>query len=134
MTREHAYQLRELMHKASTNLDDSDALDAIELFPLWHTDTAYEAAERVRYCAKLYRCEQSHTSQGNWTPNTTPALWTEVARPGEIPVWHQPKGSHDAYRIGEKVHYPDQDGPVYVCVMDYNIYAPGVAGWELVEE
>ena len=79
----------------------------------------------------LYKCVQAHISQAEWTPPLTPALWTEVAEPGEIPVWRQPTGAQDAYRIGDKVHYPDKDGPVYVCTIDYNIYAPDVYGWEV---
>lgn len=30
---------------------------------------------------------------------------------------------------GDKVHYPDKDGPVYESTMDYNTYAPDVYGW-----
>lgn len=131
MKREHAYKLRELLHKASASLTDEDALDGIELFPLWAADTAYEAGVRVRYDEKLYRCEQAHTSQAGWEPPAVPALWTEVAKPGEIPVWKQPTGAQDAYMTGDKVHYPDKDGPVYVSTADYNTWEPGVYGWEL---
>ena len=133
MKREHAYKLRELLHKASASLSDTDALDGIELFPLWEADTAYELDVRVRYDEKLYKCVQAHTSQSGWEPPNVPALWTEVAKPGEIPVWKQPTGAQDAYRIGDLVHYPDEDGPVYRCTTDYNVYAPDVYGWELVE-
>ena len=132
MKREHAYKLRELLHKASASLTDEDALEAVELFPTWAADTAYEAGVRVRYMGKLYRCEQTHASQEGWEPPAVPALWTEVAKPGEIPVWRQPTGAQDAYRIGDLVHYPDADGPVYRCTIDYNVYAPDVAGWEVV--
>ena len=133
MKREHAYRLRELLHKASASLTDEDALEGIELFPLWAADTAYAPGVRVRYDEKLYRCEQAHTSQAGWEPPAVPALWTEVAKPGEIPVWRQPTGAQDAYMKGDKVHYPTADDPVYVCMMDYNTYAPDVYGWELVE-
>ena len=132
MTREHAYKLRELLHKASASLSDTDALDGIELFPLWAADTAYALEVRVRYEDKLYKCVQAHTSQADWTPDATPALWTEVAKPGEIPVWKQPTGAQDAYMTGDMVHYPDADDPVYVSIMDYNVYAPNVYGWEIV--
>ena len=130
MKREHAFKLRELLHKASASLTDEDALEGIELFPLWAADTEYERSVRVRYNEKLYRCEQTHTSQAIYPPAIVPALWTEVARPGEIPVWRQPTGAQDAYRIGDKVHYPDADGPVYVSVVDNNTWAPDVYGWE----
>lgn len=133
MKREHAYKLRELLHKASVSLTDEDALNGIELFPLWAADTAYAPGVRVRYEDKLYRCEQAHTSQAGWEPPAVPALWTEVAKPGEIPVWKQPTGAQDAYMTGDKVHYPDKDGPVYVSVMDNNIWEPTVYGWERIE-
>ena len=133
MKREHALKLKELLHKAAVSLSDEDALEAVELFPVWAVDTAYTAQERIRYHGKLYRCEQSHTSQVGWTPDITPALWTEVAEPGEIPVWKQPTGAQDAYRLGDKVHYPDKDGPVYVSTIDNNIWEPTVFGWEAVE-
>ncbi len=127
-----ARRLRQYIEKAALSLPDEDALEAVELFPSWAADTAYEAAVRVRYGEKLYRCEQAHTSQADWTPPDTPALWTEVAKPGEIPVWKQPTGAQDAYMTGDKVHYPTTDDAVYVSTMDYNVYAPDVYGWEEV--
>lgn len=129
---EKARQLRPLIEKAAISLDDADALEAVELFKAWYSGIAYLADERVQYNGKLYRCVQAHTSQADWEPDRTPALWTEVAKPGEIPVWKQPTGSQDAYMTGDLVRYPDADGPVYRCTMDYNVYAPDVTGWEVV--
>lgn len=120
-----------MIEKASASLSDEDALIAVELFPVWASNVAYGSEVRVSYNNKLYRCVQAHTSQENWTPDITPALWTEVAKPGEIPVWKQPTGAQDAYMTGDKVHYPDKDGPVYVSTADYNTWEPGVYGWEL---
>lgn len=135
MKREHAYKLRDTLHKAVVSLSDGDALEAVELFPLWAADTAYAPGVRVRYSGKLYRCEQAHSSQEGWEPPAVPALWTEVARPGEIPVWRQPTGAQDAYRIGDLVHYPDADGPVYRCTIDNNVWSPAdyPQGWEVVD-
>lgn len=133
MKREHAYKLRELLHKASASLSDTDALDGIELFPLWAAGEEYILDVRVRYDEKLYKCVQAHTSQGGWEPPNVPALWTEVAKPGEIPVWRQPTGAQDAYMIGDKVHYPTADDPVYVSIVDNNVWSPETYGWELVE-
>ncbi len=132
MTREHAYKLREMLHKASASLPDEDALEAVELFPVWGAGIAYEADQRIRYGEKLYRCVQAHTSQSGWEPPATPALWTEVAKPGEIPVWKQPTGAQDAYMTGDKVHYPTADDLVYVSTVDNNVWEPGVYGWEVV--
>ena len=135
MTREHAYRLRDMIRKASTSLDDSDALKAVELFEPWRPDTAYVADQRLRYGDKLYRVVQAHTSQTDWTPDAAPALYTEVAKPGEIPVWRQPTGAQDAYNTGDKVRYPDADGPVYESTVDNNVWSPAdyPAGWKIVE-
>lgn len=134
MTKERALQLRTLIEKAAASLPDEDALDGVELFPAWTADTAYAADVRVRFEGKLYRCVQAHTSQTGWEPDKTPALWTEVAKPGEIPVWRQPTGAQDAYNKGDKVHYPDKDGPVYESTIDANVYSPEAypAGWRIV--
>lgn len=130
ISQEKARQLRALIEKVVVTMSDTDALDGIELFPAWKTDAEYDLDVRIRYDGKLYKCVQAHTSQTAWIPPETPALWTEVARPGEIPVWKQPTGAQDAYRIGDKVHYPDKDGQTYICIIDYNTYAPDVYGWE----
>lgn len=131
MKREHAYKLRKMLHKASASLPDEDALEAVELFPVWAVDAQYAVNDRVRFDSKLYRCVQAHSSQQDWTPPATPALWTEVAKPGEIPVWKQPTGAQDAYMTGDKVHYPTADDAVYVSTVDNNVWEPGVYGWEV---
>jgi len=128
---ERARQLRPIIEKAAESLSDEDALEAVELFPIWEPDTEYTADERVSYADKLYRCVQSHTSQTDWTPDATPALWTEVAKPGEVPVWRQPTGAQDAYMKGDKVHYPGNDDPVYISTVDNNVWSPDTYGWEL---
>lgn len=129
---ERARQLRPIIEKAAESLTDEDALEAVELFPSWATGVSYTADERVSYADKLYRCVQSHTSQADWTPDVTPALWTEVPKPGEIPVWKQPTGAQDAYMTGDKVHYPTKDDPVYISTVDNNVWSPDVYGWSLV--
>lgn len=131
ISREKAYQLRQMVVKASAFLDDEDALEAVELFPVWAANTDYAVDVRVRYGDKLYRCVQAHHSQIDWTPDATPALWTEVAKPGEIPVWKQPTGAQDAYMKGDRVHYPDADSFIYESIIDNNVWSPDEypAGW-----
>lgn len=130
--RELALQLRALIEKAAVSLDDEDALSGVELFPAWAAGVAYTVDQRIRYEKKLYRVVQDHTSQAGWEPDKTPALWTEVARPGEIPVWKQPTGAQDAYKIGDKVHYPTKEDPVYISIADNNVWPPDAYGWEKV--
>lgn len=130
MNREHAYKLRDMLHKISADMTDEDALEAVEFFPNWSGEgVAYEKGIRVRYEDELYRCEQSHTSQADWKPSETPALWTKVAEPGEIPVWRQPTGAQDAYQTGDKVYYPTKDDDIFVSLVDNNVWPPDVYGW-----
>ena len=132
ISRAKACALRALIEKASASLTDEDALGAVELFPLWHVGIAYEAGQRIRYGDRLYCCVQSHTSQKGWEPPAVPALFTDVAKPGEIPVWRQPTGAQDAYNAGALVHYPDADGPVYRSLLNGNVWEPGAypQGWQ----
>ena len=75
MKRSHALMLRAMIEKASASLTDTDALDAVELFPEWKTDTAYALDFRVRYDGTLYKCVQAHTSQADWTPDVAVSLY-----------------------------------------------------------
>lgn len=134
MKRSELFKIREIIEKASASLEDTDALDAVELFPLWAVGVSYSVGERVQYDGKLYKVVQAHTSQADWTPPTVPALFTEVAKPGEIPVWRQPTGAQDAYNKGDKVHYPTADDPVYESKIDANVWSPEAYpdGWKLI--
>lgn len=132
MKRSVLYKFREFIEKGATSLTDTEALEAVALFPLWAVGVAYSVGERVQYDGKLYKVVQAHTSQADWTPPTVPALFTEVAKPGEIPVWKQPTGAQDAYNKGDKVHYPTADDPVYESLIDANVWSPDTYGWEVV--
>lgn len=126
-----ARKLRQLIEQAVVSLSDEDALGGVELFPEWSSESvSYAVGDRVKYFGKLYKCVQAHTSQQNWEPSEVPALWTEVAEPGTIPVWRQPTGAQDAYMAGDKVKYPDENGDVWVSTVDNNVWEPGVYGWE----
>lgn len=134
ITVEKAYKLRALIEKATKSLSDDDALEGIELYPKWAVGTSYAVGDRVEYNIKLYKVVQAHTSQADWAPDITPALYTEVAPSGVIPVWRQPIGTQDAYNKGDKVHYPDAESPVYESLIDANTWSPEAypAGWQLV--
>lgn len=117
------------MDIAGAKLDDATALDAMAIYPAWEADTAYAIGQRVRYGDKLYKCVQAHTSQGDWMPSATPALWVRVSIE-EWPEWVQPTGAHDAYAKGDKVTYK---GKRYISLIDGNTYSPDdyPAGWEM---
>lgn len=127
ITRAKAYALRAMIEKAALSLTDEDALSAIELYPLWQTATAYTVDERIRYNSTLYRCVQSHSSQADWAPDITPALWTVVSL-DEFPEWVQPTGAQDAYQKGDKVSHIEKH---WISTADNNVWEPGVYGWDL---
>lgn len=129
MTLRKAKHLRKLIEDLAITLDDATALTGIELFSKWQSSKAYSVGDRVQYNSILYRCVQAHTSQNDWTPDVTPALWVIVSIE-EFPEWVQPTGAHDAYNKGDKVSY---NGKHYVCTADSNVYAPGVYGWDLLD-
>lgn len=128
MTRAEAIAYRDKIEAAASTMTDEAALTAIELFPAWVAGKAYAVSDRVQYNGTLYKCIQAHTSQSDWMPSATPALW-KVVSVDEYPEWVQPTGAHDAYNIGDKVTY---NGQRYVCTANANVYAPDVHGWELI--
>lgn len=121
-------KLKMAMSVASMVLDDEVALNAIAIFPIWETNSDYAVGDRVQYKAILYKCVQAHTSQSDWTPSATPALWSEVSV-DECPPWKQPTGAHDAYNVGDKCTYNNEK---FICTADNNIYPPDVYGWDKI--
>ena len=128
MKRHEAETYRRSIEQAAISLDDATALTTPEMFRHWRPDEQVTQGERLYYSGngKLYRVEQSHTTQEQWTPDITPALFTEVSVE-EWPEWVQPTGAQDAYRIGDKVSHNDKH---WICTLDYNTYEPGVYGWD----
>ena len=127
MTRAEAIAYRNKIETAASTMTDDTALTAVELFPAWVVGKAYAVNDRAQHNGTLYKCIQAHTSQADWAPDATPALWKTVSL-DEYPEWVQPTGAHDAYNIGDKVTY---NGQHYVCTSNANVYAPDVYGWQL---
>lgn len=107
----------------ATFVDDKDAEDKAWAFPSWKTDTPYTVDERVQYESLLYKCIQAHTSQSDWTPDVTPALWKRVSV-DEFPEWIQPTGAHDSYSIGDKVSHA---GKHWESLVDGNVWEPSTS-------
>ena len=58
--------------------DDQTALTGMELYPSWKENIAVSVGERYQYNGRLYKVAQAHTTQADWTPDSTPALWTVI--------------------------------------------------------
>ena len=117
------------MDAALATLPDESAVDAMTLFPKWRAGEDYTLNYRLQWKDKLYRVVQPHTSQEGWEPDLTPALFTEIAKPGEIPEWKQPTGAQDAYMTGDKVRHSEK---IWISDVDSNVWEPGVFGWSEV--
>lgn len=131
MKRSELLKLRTLIEKAAASLSDSDALDGVELFPVWAAGVEYETDYRVRYDGALYRCLQTHTSQEAWNPIDAASLWAKVLipDPGVIPEWEQPSATNP-YMKGDKVKH---NGSTWESDIDNNVWEPGVYGWTVIE-
>lgn len=114
ITLAHARKLRQLIIKASASLSDTDALQGIELFAPWAVGIEYPADKRLRYSGVLYKVKQAHTSQADWTPDITPALYEQVAEPGQGDTPDNPIPYNNNMELIEGKYY-SQNEVVYIC-------------------
>ena len=130
---EKARRLRNVIESLAESMNDEEALESKDLFPLWRENVDYEDGTRVRYEGTLYKCLQPHTSQPLWSPNNATSLFAEVlaGQEGtEIDEWKQPD-STNPYMLGDKVYHV---GKLWESIIDFNVWEPGVYGWEEVIE
>ena len=66
------------MRAARLTVDDETALTGKELYPVWAENISVSVNDRYQYSDKLYKCVQAHTTQADWTPDKTPALWAVI--------------------------------------------------------
>lgn len=134
-----AEQLRKALQMFAMTLSDDEAMEISTVYPKYEVGKAYKENEFFTYGEnavgdpQLYRVVQAHTSQADWTPNTTKSLYVAIGLTKEgYPVWSQPTGSHDAYNTGDIVDY---NGVLYKSLIDGNTYSPDAypAGWEVYE-
>ena len=65
----------------------------------WEPGTQYNIGDAVEYNGVQYKIIQPHRSQGDWTPDATPALWgREWAVPASQPQAQPPYGGGDQQR------------------------------------
>ena len=137
---EQAQLIREAMDVAGATLTEDQALVCVRLYKPWAPGNSYKVGDFLTYGIngvgdpQLYKVVQSHTSQADWTPDTTPALYTAIGLDDSgYPVWSQPTGAHDAYNKGDIVNY---NGVLYRSLIDGNTYSPDAypAGWEVLNE
>ena len=78
VTYARAVELRPIIEQAAVSLSDGEAASVPELITAWAYPVAYADGDRRSYGGKVYKCRQAHTSQADWTPDKTPALWAVI--------------------------------------------------------
>lgn len=113
-------------------IDPVTASEQSTLFAEWVPDVNYTVGQLRQYGGILYRCVQAHKSQEGWEPDKAASMWAVTADPAEEwPAWSQPLGAHDAYSAGAKVSHKDKH---WTSAVDGNVWEPGVANWDEVED
>lgn len=132
-----AEQFRKALQMFAASLDDEKAMEVATIYDPWAVGKSYSVGEFVTYGEnsvgdpQLYKVAQAHTSQADWTPDATPALYVAIGLDERgYPEWSQPTGAHDAYNKGDIVDY---NGILYQSLIDGNTYSPEAypAGWSV---
>ena len=115
VTYARAMELRPIIEQAAVSLSDGEAASVPELITAWAYPVDYAEGDRRSYGGKVHKCRQAHTSQADWTPDKTPALWAvidaEHAGTQADPI---PAARGMEYEYG-KYYLDGEDGKVYLC-------------------
>lgn len=124
VTMARAAELRPMIEQASASLSDGEAAKSPELFPRWadHIGETVKPGDRRSDMDEsgvlhVYRVNkgQGHTTQENWPPHSTPAVWTIInvdhAGTQDDPI---PAARGMEYEYG-KYYLDGEDGKVYLC-------------------
>lgn len=124
VTMARAAELRPVIEQASASLSDGEAAKSPELFPRWadHIGETVKPGDRRSDTDEsgvlhVYRVNkgQGHTTQENWPPHSTPAMWTIInvdhAGTQDDPI---PAARGMEYEYG--LYYKDpEDTKLYLC-------------------
>lgn len=131
-----AEQFRKALQMFAASLTDEQAMEVATVFDQWQIGKSYTVGEYLTYGTnevgdpQLYKVVQEHTSQVDWAPDVTPALYDAIGLDNSgYPVWSRPTGAHDAYNNGDIVNY---NGVLYQSKIDGNVYSPDEYpdGWQ----
>ena len=115
VTYARAVELRPIIEQAAVSLSDGEAATVPELITAWAYPVAFAEGDRRSYGGKVYKCRQAHTSQADWNPAATPALWAvidaEHAGTQDDPI---PASRGMEYEYG-KYYLDSEDGKTYKC-------------------
>ena len=133
MTRQHAYKLREMMHKAAVSLDDKDASAAAELFPRMKYDgslISYQTRINWNGTVKMAASDLWDTEENN--PDNAPALWSDLKYRDGIRIIPEVITAAEMFAKGERGWWGED---LYESLIDANVYTPAQypEGWRRTE-
>ena len=115
----NAKKLRPIIETAMDKVDDNTALEAPQLCKIWKEGEYVKPGDRRYYAPtqKLYKVRdgQGHTTQADWTPDVTPALWAVVSK-GQSGTVDDPIDAARGMEYVYGLYYLDsEDGKLYLC-------------------
>ena len=115
-----ARALRAVIETAVVSLDDETAATAPYLFKPWVAGEAVEPGDRRYYAptGRLYKVRegQGHTTQADWTPDKTPAMWAVIGDPIETGTIDAPITAAKGMEYEYGLYYADpEDSKTYLC-------------------
>ena len=135
--RQAAEQMRRAVQMFAASLSEEQALEVATMYPEWEAGRSYAVGDILQHGTnsvgdpQLYKVVQAHTSQADWMPEATPALYDAFGLDESgYPLWSQPTGAHDAYNTGDMVDY---NGTLYKSLINGNTWSPEAypQGWEV---
>ena len=115
----NAKKLRPIIETAMDKVDDNTALEAPQLSKNWAAGETVKPGDRRYYAPtqKLYKVRdgQGHTTQADWTPDVTPALWAVVSK-GQTGTIDDPIDAARGMEYVYGLYYLDsEDSKLYLC-------------------
>ena len=111
-----AYAMRAVIEESVAALDDETAATVPSLFTPWKPGEVVNVGDRRYYAPRLYKVVQAHTTQADWTPDVTPALWAVLGDPGEAGTIDDPITAARGMEYEYGLYYFDpEDGKTYLC-------------------
>lgn len=124
ITPQRAARLRPMIEQASASLSDGEAAKSPELFPRWadHIGETVKPGDRRSDMDEsgvlhVYRVNkgQGHTTQENWPPHSTPAMWT-IINVDHAGTQDDPISAARGMEYTYGLYYKDpEDTKLYLC-------------------
>ena len=128
---------------STMSLSNAAVAPLAPLYPEWDENSySYKEGEPFYYVidgeTRYFRASQDTVSTPVYKPGdvgTTSIYYEIFIAPDGIEIWQTVQGKFNAPNKGDRLHYPNEDSPIYESLVDGNAYSPDVYpnNWKLVE-